>query len=127
MGIHAPVASPPMSAPSSGNNSGYITVDQANKMILKQNTGVNSNLDPRAYSKVAIAPISPSKSPTSDSPNGTNSTNSASSTPSAATPTAAAPSLVMSAKDLQVETRPPFMKVVTTLDDGSSATRSTMV
>merc|ERR1711988_690920 len=127
--IHASVASPPMAAPSSGNNSGYITVDQANKMILKQNTGVNSNLDPRAYSKVAIAPISPSssKSHTIDSPNGTNSTNSASSTPSAATPTAATPSLVMSAKDLQVETRPPFMKVVTTLDDGNSATRSTMV
>ena len=42
---------------SSSNNSGYITVDQANKMLLKQNT-VNTSRDPRAYSKVAIPPIS---------------------------------------------------------------------
>ena len=175
---------------SSSNNSGYITVDQANKMLLKQNT-VNTSRDPRAYSKVAIPPISTNLD-TSDRMSGisSNSTNNSgasaysmasgiprnqltsgqnqltsgqnqltsgqnqltsgyrtgsqqldtsdcissnssnnSATASAASPASAASaaSLVMSAKDLQVESRPPFMKVVTTLDNGSSATKSTMV
>ena len=175
---------------SSSNNSGYITVDQANKMLLKQNT-VNTSRDPRAYSKVAIPPISTNLD-TSDRTSGisSNSTNNSgasaysmasgiprnqltsgqnqltsgqnqltsgqnqltsgywtgsqqldtsdcissnssnnSATASAASPASAASaaSLVMSAKDLQVESRPPFMKVVTTLDNGSSATKSTMV
>ena len=35
--------------------------------------------------------------------------------------------LVMSAKDLQVESRPPFRKVLTTVDGGNSLTKSTMV
>ena len=169
---------------SSSNNSGYITVDQANKMLLKQNT-VNTSRDPRAYSKVAIPPISTNLD-TSDRTGGisSNSTNNSgasaysmasgipqnqltsgqnqltsgqnqltsgqnqltsgfrtgsqlldtsdrissnSSNNSATASTASAASLVMSAKDLQVESRPPFMKVVTTLDNGSSATKSTMV
>ena len=169
---------------SSSNNSGYITVDQANKMLLKQNT-VNTSRDPRAYSKVAIPPISTNLD-TSDRTSGisSNSTNNSgasaysmasgiprnqltsgqnqltsgqnqltsgqnqltsgyptgsqlldtsdrissnSSNNSATASTASAASLVMSAKDLQVESRPPFMKVVTTLDNGSSATKSTMV
>ena len=165
---------------SSSNNSGYITVDQANKMLLKQNT-VNTSRDPRAYSKVAIPPISTNLE-TSDRTSGisSNSTNNSgasaysmasgiprnqltsgqnqlvsgqnqltsgfrtgsqlldnsdpsvgissnSSNKSATASTASAASLVMSAKDLQVESRPPFMKVVTTLDNGSSATKSTMV
>ena len=158
---------------SSSNNSGYITVDQANKMLLKQNT-VNTSRDPRAYSKVAIPPISTNLD-TSDRTSGisSNSLNnpgaaasmasqnqltsgqnqltsgqnqltsgfrtgsqlldtsdrisSNSSNNSATASTASAASLVMSAKDLQVESRPPFMKVVTTLDNGSSATKSTMV
>jgi len=118
--IHAPVIPPPLvvSKATTSAGSGYITVDEANKMLLKQNT-VNTNLDPRAYSKVAIAPISSSPMDTIDRPSGNTSANNAS--------TAASSPLVMSAKDLQVETRPPFMKVVTTLDDGSSATKSTMV
>ena len=164
---------------SSSNNSGYITVDQANKMLLKQNT-VNTSRDPRAYSKVAIPPISTNLD-TSDRTGGisSNSSNNSgasaysmasgiprnqltsgqnqltsgqnqltsgqnqrtgsqlldtsdrnssnSSNNSATASTASAASLVMSAKDLQVESRPPFMKVVTTLDNGSSATKSTMV
>ena len=172
---------------SSSNNSGYITVDQANKMLLKQNT-VNTSRDPRAYSKVAIPPISTNLD-TSDRTSGisSNSTNNSgasaysmasgiprnqltsgqnqltsgqnqltsgqnqltsgfrngsqlldtsdrtggistnSSNNSATASAASAASLVMSAKDLQVESRPPFMKVVTTLDNGSSATKSTMV
>ena len=165
---------------SSSNNSGYITVDQANKMLLKQNT-VNTSRDPRAYSKVAIPPISTNLD-TSDRTSGisSNSSNNSgasaysmasgiprnqltsgqnqltsgqnqltsgfrngsqlldtsdrtggistnSSNNSATASTASAASLVMSAKDLQVESRPPFMKVVTTLDNGSSATKSTMV
>ena len=176
---------------SSSNNSGYITVDQANKMLLKQNT-VNTSRDPRAYSKVAIPPISTNLD-ISDRTSGisSNSTNNSgasaysmasgiprnqltsgqnqltsgqnqltsgqnqltsgqnqltsgfptgsqlldtsdrissnSSNNSATASTASAASLVMSAKDLQVESRPPFMKVVTTLDNGSSATKSTMV
>ena len=137
----APVVPPPLSMMSSSNNSGYITVDQANKMLLKQNN-VNTSRDPRAYSKVAIAPNSSAASKptlnTSDQRTLSNSTNSSEPrikqtnnsvvpTASAASTTSGAASLVMSAKDLQVESRPPFMKVVTTLDDGSSATKSTMV
>ena len=160
-------------------------------MLLKQNT-VNTSRDPRAYSKVAIPPISTNLD-TSDRTSGisSNSTNNSgasaysmasgiprnqltsgqnqltsgqnqltsgqnqltpgqnqltsgfptgsqlldtsdrissnSSNNSATASTASAASLVMSAKDLQVESRPPFMKVVTTLDNGSSATKSTMV
>ena len=168
---------------SSSNNSGYITVDQANKMLLKQNT-VNTSRDPRAYSKVAIPPISTNLDTsdrtggissnssnnsgasaysmasgiprnqltsgqnqltsgqnqltsgfrngsqlldTSDRISSNSSNNSATASTASPASAASAASLVMSAKDLQVESRPPFMKVVTTLDNGSSATKSTMV
>ena len=77
---------PPVSA--TPKNNGYITVDEANKMLFKQNAE-------RAYSKVAIAPISNQ--------------------------------IVMSAKDLQVESKPPFRKVVTSLEEANSTTKSTMV
>lgn len=116
-----PVVSPPPSGPFSAStnsfhlgptpadrkpvSNGYITVDEANKMLLRQNI-TDTSSDPRAYSKVAIAPISASSN---ENPSSSSST------------------LVMSAKDLQVETKPPFRKVVTTLDDGNSVTRSTMV
>ena len=83
-------------------SSGYITVDEAMNKLMKASEidpdQVNHVIsDPRAYSRVTQI----------------NQTN-----PS---------TLVMSAKDLQVESRPPFRKVVTTVDGGNSLTKSTMV
>ena len=92
-GIPSPVTSSQASKPRS---SGYITVDEANKM--RKNSVVS---DPRAYSKVAIAPMTASASSKG--------------------------AVVMSAKDLHVQTKPPYKQVVTSLDDGNTATKATMV
>ncbi len=93
---------------------GYITVAEANQMLLKEDASLSS--DPRAYSKVAIAPADLQLPVRITRPSSNEEVSPLTSN-----------TLVMSAKDLQVETRPPFKKVVTTLDDGSSATKSTMV
>ena len=93
-------------------------------MLLKQNS-VNTPNNPRAYSKVAMAPIS--SCPNSTVAPSSGETVSTSTPPGGQISYEGQNALLMSAKDLQVETRPPFMKVVTSLDDGNTKTKSTMV
>jgi hypothetical protein len=92
-------------------SNGYITVAQATKMMgvdSLPSDNFNTESDPRAYSKVGVVPT-----------NGQNRVGPV----NLANPAA----LVMSAKDLQVEVRAPYHKVVTTVDGRTSSTKSTMV
>ena len=100
--MHFPAEASSITSPPPKVSSGYITVDEAMNKLMKASEiepeQVNHVIsDPRAYSRVTQL------SPTNPS------------------------TLVMSAKDLQVESRPPFRKVVTTVDGGNSLTKSTMV
>lgn len=107
------VMSPTMNFAVRPAGNGYITVEEANHVKLIPENCIVS--DPRAYSKVATLPASPLEErplpPEAEA---------------SAASTASTTMVVMSAKDLQVETKAPYKKVVTSLD-GNSVTTSTMV